>query len=295
MITERQVELSEFVETWQGKPRSQVVEEIASYCIETHGSPDYYPYYINALGELISPSAECRVKDAVKRSNAVGRAEYRLVEATEAWLKKGQEGIVVWVSPPDPDFYPTTKITISEIGMVDGQNALLNRGIVLLDFNQQKAAELVEGLRDYCQESPLQNSIDEVRATPLILPKADFHWTYILEELVPGLNLVDIRSGADKFKKTEMLGQASRLYDRLIGQSLWVDVGAVMEEANRVGMIGASSASCPRTFRQKGAFGLFGESSYFECPRCHGRIESGKGITTCPHCGARKEDYSKCG
>ncbi|MCL5784430.1 MAG: hypothetical protein M1142_03695 [Patescibacteria group bacterium] len=32
------------------------------------------------------------------------------------------------------------------------------------------------------------------------------------------------------------------------------------------------------------------EKSYFNCPRCDGKIESGKGITVCPHCGVRKED-----
>jgi hypothetical protein len=31
----------------------------------------------------------------------------------------------------------------------------------------------------------------------------------------------------------------------------------------------------------------------FECPRCHGKIESGKGITTCPHCNLTKEQAAK--
>lgn len=37
------------------------------------------------------------------------------------------------------------------------------------------------------------------------------------------------------------------------------------------------------------------EGEYFECPRCHGKIPSGKGITVCPHCGLKKEDAAeKC-
>jgi Zn finger protein HypA/HybF involved in hydrogenase expression len=32
----------------------------------------------------------------------------------------------------------------------------------------------------------------------------------------------------------------------------------------------------------------------FDCPKCHKAISSGLGITVCPHCGARKEDYGKC-
>lgn len=37
------------------------------------------------------------------------------------------------------------------------------------------------------------------------------------------------------------------------------------------------------------------EKSCFNCPRCDGEIQSGKGITVCPHCGARKEEFqNKC-
>lgn len=32
------------------------------------------------------------------------------------------------------------------------------------------------------------------------------------------------------------------------------------------------------------------KEEYFRCPKCQGKIESGKGITVCPHCGARKGD-----
>lgn len=39
---------------------------------------------------------------------------------------------------------------------------------------------------------------------------------------------------------------------------------------------------------------LGAEAADFDCPRCKGKIESGKGITVCPHCGARKEDYGNC-
>lgn len=38
------------------------------------------------------------------------------------------------------------------------------------------------------------------------------------------------------------------------------------------------------------------QEQFFECPRCHGQIESGKGIEVCPHCGMRKEDCAEaCG
>lgn len=38
------------------------------------------------------------------------------------------------------------------------------------------------------------------------------------------------------------------------------------------------------------------EEESFECPGCHGKIPSGKGITVCPHCGLKKEDCAEaCG
>lgn len=35
--------------------------------------------------------------------------------------------------------------------------------------------------------------------------------------------------------------------------------------------------------------GIAESSDYFTCPKCDGKIESGKGTTTCPHCGFTKE------
>lgn len=35
--------------------------------------------------------------------------------------------------------------------------------------------------------------------------------------------------------------------------------------------------------------GITESSDYFTCPKCEGKIESGKGTTTCPHCGFTKE------
>ncbi|MFA5135954.1 MAG: hypothetical protein WC489_01010 [Patescibacteria group bacterium] len=35
------------------------------------------------------------------------------------------------------------------------------------------------------------------------------------------------------------------------------------------------------------------DTAYFICPKCGGQIESGKGISVCPHCGVSKEQYAK--
>ena len=41
-----------------------------------------------------------------------------------------------------------------------------------------------------------------------------------------------------------------------------------------------------------GAIGVESESN-FDCPKCSGKIDSGKGITTCPHCGFTKEQAAR--
>jgi rubrerythrin len=63
------------------------------------------------------------------------------------------------------------------------------------------------------------------------------------------------------------------------------------------GLMGEKGGSCAKAT----AFSKFSENSqnissesFFECPKCHGAIPSGHGITVCPHCGARKEDYGNC-
>lgn len=48
--------------------------------------------------------------------------------------------------------------------------------------------------------------------------------------------------------------------------------------------------STPLILNASGTAVLFGKE-HFDCPRCKGKIELGKGVTTCPHCGAKKEDY----
>jgi len=38
---------------------------------------------------------------------------------------------------------------------------------------------------------------------------------------------------------------------------------------------------------------LLASENYFDCPKCQGKIKSGLGITTCPHCGYTKEEAAR--
>ncbi|GAB4219947.1 MAG: hypothetical protein Fur009_8320 [Candidatus Microgenomates bacterium] len=73
--------------------------------------------------------------------------------------------------------------------------------------------------------------------------------------------------------------------------------GGVNNEENE-GLFGTSSW---RGLFENSIFGVRGiknEDEFFECPKCHGKIPSGKGIEVCPHCGMKKQDVApenQCG
>lgn len=287
MIVETKTEFNDFVRTWKDKPQVQVVEEISSLSLETKRIPDPYYFLISQNGELVSPTAHCRIKDVIERNSVIGKLEYQAVEKIEDWAERNQAGTIAWVSPPEEDIYPTSKIIISEIKDKDGQKILFNRAIIL-DIDKEQCTKFAKDLASFSTNRPLLFSIDQIRSNPLILNTKGINWTYLLEELIPDLSLENIRQHEDQGAKEEALSQAEELFRKIQAKSGRVDMSIMM---------GNFSSSCPVVFGRPTAFSLFynfSEKEYFECPRCNGKIPSGKGYTVCPHCGARKEDYGSC-
>lgn len=286
---------SDHLRNWDGKGREQVTEELASLSLETQRIPDPYIFSITPTGELYSPVAYCRVKDVVIRDNYVGRLEYEALEKIERWAATSQEGVIAWVSPQDPTFYPLdSKIVISEIQKRDGKKVLFNRAIVL-DIDQERCFKFAQDLANYSTNRPLLSSIDQIRSTPIMLNTQGIHWSYILEELIPDLSLQNVREGKDLEVKARVLVEAEKIYEQLFAENGEVDMEEVILAMRRRALIGPYSFSCPVAFGQS-AFGFFVENSLFPsfpCPNrdCGKPIPSSRGLTTCPHCGARKEDY----
>ena len=298
-------EITSFIHAWQGKPGEQVVEELASYSLETKRIPDPYYFGITPDGELFSPSAHCRVKDKVEdKTGPLGKPEYQALLSIEQWAAGSSEGAAVWVSPPYPGIYPTSKIIVSQIENQDGTKRLFNRAIIL-DFDEKKCLDFAQNLAKLSQNRPLLSNINQVRATPFIINTHGNSWIYILQELIDDPALWEsIRNREDIKAKKEAVRQAVIVQKGffLSGKSIdSVDARIAVSQ-----MLGSQSGSCPVVFRST-AFGVFAGFSVsigssgsiaesdqhgsleFECPHADcGKINrrpKGQLIPNCQYCG----------
>lgn len=265
-MSERQKELQEFKKNWQGKPKSQVIEEIASYSHETRRLPDPYTFVISGSGELYSPEAKCSVKSVVKRDTRIGELEYLALCDVESWAKGRDSGVIVWISPPEGEIYPTSKLIISEIERNECKKTLFNRAIIL-DLNAQDCLRLARNLGRF-----QFTSAEDVRRNPVPIETKGIHWTYILGEFI---NIPEIwemvRRGDDKKAKQETLVASKEIYSALVHTS--TDVANIF---------GAYSTSCPPILRRPlTSFDYIFKSSlllsldrYFckKCPACNTQI-----------------------
>lgn len=250
-------EITPFLSTWKDKSPEQVAEELASYSLETKRIPDPYHFLVSESGELWSPTAQCRVRDAVLRIPPVGELEYQALTAIEQWVRVNNKGAIVWVSPPYPGIYPTSKVIISEIELEGGIKKLFNRALIL-DFDEVECLKFAQDLSNFSQNRPLLSSIHEVRATPLILNTKGRSWIYILQELIVDPVLWQmVRLDEDKKAKEEALIQARVVYQTL------ADKNMPMEDAGReiLGMLGDKSVSCPLLAKAGTAFQVFSTNS----------------------------------
>lgn len=244
---------------------SQDVEFKASLSLETQRIPDPYHYYFKE-GKLYSPITKAPVEDSITIDNPMEEAESAAFQKIQKWFSECEEGSVVWISPSNSRDV-STKIIISEIVDTSLNKRLRNRA-VCLDLNHEECLLLAKkiGLTDNISDS-------ELASYPLFPHLSSQELVRVLEEYTPRQADL-IRSGEDFLIKERVKAELALGYPVLIGP------------------YAPSCASGPSS-----AFNvMFGDSfnmseSFFDCPKCHGPIPSGRGITTCPHCKARKEDY----
>lgn len=257
----------------------QPIHEIATCLQESARETDYYHYIEDRDGDLYSPTAQCKIKNVIYRNNYIGELEGQVFDEINNWFKKSREGVIAWISPMHPVYYPLdSKIIISEINNYHGIKTLINRAIIL-DMNGQECLEMAQALAERSTNRPYLESVHTVRSTPLFLNPDT--WIDIMSEVINAPELWQkVRTGQDIRIQTEALQQAQKVYQ-----------GEIVMDIR--------SLSCPVNFGLSTGFRTFLNSAVmmentFPCPRCERGIPSGRGITTCPHCGAKKEDYKKC-
>lgn len=257
----------------------QVVHEIASCLQESDHEIDYYHFIEDEDGDLYSPTAKCKIKNVIYRNNYIGEVEGQAFDEINRWFNKNRQGAVAWISPMHPVYYPLdSKIIVSEIGYYQGSKTLTNRAIIL-DMDGPECLEMALALAERSMNRPYLESVQAVRSTPLFF-NPDY-WVDIMSEIIDQPVLWrKVRTGQDIRQQAKALQQAQKVYRGEI-------------------VIPVGSLSCPVNFGLSTGFRTFFDNSLllentFPCPKCERGIPSGRGITTCPHCGARKEDYKKC-
>ena len=265
MNIETHPEITTFITTWKNKPKDQVVEELASYCLETNRIPDPYHFETDNDGDLFSPTAKCKIKDVIQTNTYIGWVEAQAFNSIENWFKATDQGVVVWISPSYPGIYPTSKAVISEIVCQDGKKSLFNRGVVL-DLDQNGCLKFAQRLASF-------TNIEQVRATPVILDN-QINQIEHFESLVDNSAWEQIKNGDDLKLKDQAIRQAAIYYQDLLNQTVPYDMTS--------NYLGSYSSSCPVLLAGLTAFNLFyGHSELInkewfckKCPVCKQEINT---------------------
>jgi len=163
------------------------------------------------------------------------------------------------------------------------------------------------------------DSGNTLRAFPVFFnPPENLTLYEYLEEQIKEPNIWKKVKGGDDYKNKDKALKLSepvveKYFDLIIAARNayeYVLAGALMEkEMEMSGVIFQAKGGCGISNQEAlGNFesnpGIFNtvftsaatsnHESSFNCPKCHKAIPSGLGITVCPHCGAKKEDYGKC-
>lgn len=287
-----------YISSWRDKLENQIEEELASLGMETNGIPDPYFFYGNK-GKLISPLTNRPIEESIEKDSPLGKLEDIAFKKIQKWFSENNSGICLWISPPSEEGkYPSLKIIIGEILAKGEQKILFNRSIKLDNITDK--AECVKLAKEISGEA--SDSPEGLRQNPLFLNKNRLeNFLTILGKISQQAKYIE--NGSDIRIKNNMLVEAGEFLESVqYFQTKDAEFNYVYinQELQQRGILGKFQGSCGGSSTIDSAFNIFSQNSlnltesYFECPKCHHSIPAGRGITTCPHCGAKKEDYTSC-
>jgi len=289
---ERINEVAEMLSVWKNKPIQQVIQEFSSFSTETKRIPDRYKFIVT--DKLISPVTDGPVEESIEKVSNIGKIEFEAFQQIQNFAVKNETGTSIWISPLAKNIYPSSKIIFSSIEYENGEKILLNCSLVI-DLDEEECLDLANLIA--ISEGIKFKNTEEIRKTPIFMEtKMAIDW---IESLVTLKN---------QFKKEEE--QSLSEYPQI--ESLFRSIPAnlnfyqqaeyIVVQSLQNGYLGENKTSCGGSTKNSNLTSseFFSENSldlnesFFECPRCHKPIPAGKGITVCPHCGAKKENYGEC-
>lgn len=263
---------------WVVSPSSQNSENMASRSHETNRIPDPYVFVVKDE-KIRSPSNNLPIENQILRRDTLEELEFQAFLKIQDWANSNNEGMILWFSPPSEYGYSALKVVSTKILNLLGQKILFNRAIVIDGVNEEESINFANSL------SPEKfYDTETLRYTPIPLDKnSEEKWLDTLSKYTPQVEL--IRTSQDVEIKTNTL-----LVTEKIVYSSPIEAEKQAREQN---LIGDKKDSCQRN-NSGSAFNVMSNGvdsdKFFECPKCHGLIPSGFGITTCPHCGLTKEE-----
>lgn len=303
--------------------KNRATRDLAAGSIEQREGPpeeriNTYPYIINNRGQLAEKETDKRpALRWVKESDYLENHGFLLMEH---WAKEGFSKNLAWFSPPDEKHgYTEARLVVSEREKNENETIIICRAFCL-PYSEEECIDIAKDIAKTSDHNIVSiNSGDTLRAFPVFFnPPKNLTWYEYLEEKIKEPEIwKKVRDGDDYKSKDEALRLSrpivNEYFDLIMAANSayeYVLVGALMEkewvssniifQAN--GSCGVSNQAALEMFnRSPGLFNdIFSKAAMsnheksFECPKCHKAIPSGLGITVCPHCGARKEDYGKC-
>lgn len=245
-----------------------------------------------------------------------GRVEYLGFQKIEQAIfrKRLDGGFFVWISPPGrpEDGFGSHNFTFighvleDRVDMVAYKNWLSKKTNIdfinrYLPFQEGKILTEVASDLDFLQnpvffpgrEFHTHEEVIKFLDPPGITKENDYRWLFAALQPARRTILEAVRGndcgGAEILKRAHdnlglalLQGQDQGVLDL----AYWVSLPAPILRGS-CGFSGVESVF-------GGGLRYLGVENTFPCPRCHRGIPSGRGFTTCPHCGARKEDYKKC-
>lgn len=259
-----------FIESWKLQDTKRLEYELISVHKETTRQPDVYHFLVDE--DLIDPQTGRSIFDFIAKG-----VEWEVAQKLKSWAIENDEGLAVWISPRLEGVYPCNKIIIHTIAYtLDGKKVVLNSAILF--------------------DGELENP-ENLRKTLLTMEDTPENLSRIFEFLKQSTTLETSKTNNSLEHGLEL--SASYFAEKI---KSGVDPFLIVAEMQRTGFLGKNSISCRlqgQTFLNlldhRSLISIFVYPEFFECPRCKGKILSGRGITKCPHCGITKEEVgSKC-
>lgn len=305
------------------KARNRAVHDFAAASIEQREANfeeriNTYTYVLGKNGQLYDK--ETGEKPTLRWTTESDYLENHAFLIMERWAKEDLSNNLAWFSSPDNKHgYTEARLMISAIKK-DKEEILVVCKAFCLPYSEDKCVNLAKEIAKTSNKNIAYiDSGSTLRAFPVFFnPPKDVAWYEYLEEQMKEPNIwKKIKDGDDyksKDKALKLSGPVVEKYFDLIIAARsayeYVLAGALMErEMAMSGVIFQAKGGCgmsnqealrnikriPGIFDTIFANAAISNHEYsFNCPRCLKAIPSGHGITVCPHCGARKEDYGKC-